>query len=350
MCDGRTTMRHDTIPSSASLAMAAVATFVVFAIRIDGQDAFRFRSGVDLINVTATVTDRSGRFVPGLQRSDFILYEDDRQVDITHFSAERVPVSLGIVLDTSGSMAGDKIVHARGAVERFLDQLLSPDDEVFLTGFSSDVELIQDWTKDRRAVSTALRRVRAVGGTAMYDAVVQAAPMAQRGRNRKKAMVLLSDGNDTDSDADIQDVQRIVRATEVLIYAVGIDGVGEPPITSRRPTFPIPLPFPVPGRGRPPMPRPPQFPPTAPRNRAGDRLNVSALREITDSSGGRTEVVRSPRDLDPATASIANELSKQYYLGYTSPGHRDGRWHAIRVEVRDRALRVRARRGYTATS
>jgi D-serine dehydratase len=80
-----------------------------------------------------------------------------------------------------------------------------------------------------------------------------------------------------------------------------------------------------------------------------DRVNVVALREITDDSGGRTEVVRDARDLDPATAGIADELSKQYYLGYPSLGHRDGRWHTIRLEARDRSLKVRARRGYIAT-
>ena len=82
---------------------------------------------------------------------------------------------------------------------------------------------------------------------------------------------------------------------------------------------------------------------------ASDRVNVAALREITDDSGGRTEIVRDPRDLDPATENIADELSKQYYIGYPSPGHRDGRWHTIRVELRDPSLRVRARRGYIAT-
>jgi hypothetical protein len=86
------------------------------------------------------------------------------------------------------------------------------------------------------------------------------------------------------------------------------------------------------------------------RGGADDRVNVVALREITDDSGGRTEIVRDPRDLDPATAGIADELSKQYYIGYPSPGHRDGRWHGIRVEVRDRTLKVRARRGYVATT
>jgi hypothetical protein len=82
---------------------------------------------------------------------------------------------------------------------------------------------------------------------------------------------------------------------------------------------------------------------------ADDRVNVMALREMTDDSGGRTEIVNDLGDLDPAVASIADELSQQYYLGYPSPGHRDGRWHTIRVEVRDPTLKVRARKGYVAT-
>src|SRR6185295_1062421 len=98
--------------------------------------------------------------------------------------------------------------------------------------------------------------------------------------------------------------------------------------------FPIPLPFPMPGGGRrnPPPSPPPSWPPSSPRTGRGangDRVNVLALREITDDSGGRTEIVRSPRDLDPATAGIADELSRQYYLGYPSTGVKDGRWHTI---------------------
>jgi VWFA-related protein len=92
---------------------------------------------------------------------------------------------------------------------------------------------------------------------------------------------------------------------------------------------------------------------TPPRNWQGagldDRVNISALRDMTDDSGGRTEIIRSPRDLDPATAGIADELSKQYYLGYQSPGKKDGRWHSIRVETKVRGYRVRARRGYFAS-
>jgi VWFA-related protein len=262
-------------------------------------------------------------------------------------------VSLGIVLDTSGSMAGDKIENARVAIERSLDQLLNPDDEVFLYTFSSEAELVQDWTANRTAIHASLRRVRADGGTAMYDAVLEAVAMAQRGRNHRKAVVLISDGNDTSSRADLQDVRTIVRETEVLVYAVGIDGEGEPRTTSRPSQFPpVPNPFPIPGRGRPlpPWRKPPRYSELPNRVAMTDRVNVAALRGITDDSGGRTEIVRTARDLDPATSGIAGELSKQYYLGYVSPDHRDGRCHTIRVEVRGQSLRVRARRGYIATS
>jgi Ca-activated chloride channel family protein len=338
-----------------SIARCTTALTVAGALasvygQVDAQEGFRFRSGVELVNVTVTITDRSGRFVPGLRRSDFVVYDDDQPVDISHFSAERVPVSLGIVLDTSGSMAGEKIERARASIERFLDQLRDPDDEVFLYGFASDVSLIQDWTRNHDAVSAGLRRVDAAGATAMYDAVSEAVRKAQDGRNRKKAVVLISDGNDTSSRSGLADVRRVVRGTEVLVYAIGIDGAGEATIRTRPPAFPpAPIPFPIPGQGRPRWPVRPQFQPSIARVAAADRLNVQALREITDESGGRTEVVRNARDLNPATANIADELSQQYSVGYTSPDHRDGRWHTIRVEVRDRSVQVRARRGYIAS-
>src|SRR5581483_1179204 len=97
-----------------------------------GADAFRFRSGIEVINVTATVSDQNGRFVTGLRKEDFAVYDDDQPVEITQFSADRVPVSLGIALDTSGSMAGDKIREAESALNRFVYDLLGPDDELFL--------------------------------------------------------------------------------------------------------------------------------------------------------------------------------------------------------------------------
>ena len=323
-------------------------------------DGFRFKSGVELINVTATVTDRSGRFYSRLRQEDFIVYEDNKPVEVTHFSAERTPVSLGIVVDTSGSMVGEKWTAAVNSIDRFFRMMDDELDEFFLYRFSAHADLVADWTTDRDRLANAMRRIHPNGGTAMYDATVEAVPMAHSGQNRKKAVVIISDGNDTSSRVGVSEVKQVVRETEVLVYAVGIDGNGQPtfrpqpPVRQPQPRLPIPFPFPGGrGTGRIPLPQPGGYPPigggTYSTGGADDRVNVMALREITDDSGGRTEIVRDFRDLDPAVASIADELSQQYYLGYPSPGHRDGRWHTIRVEVRDPSLKVRARKGYVAT-
>jgi Ca-activated chloride channel family protein len=320
----------------------------------DDDGAFRFRSGVELINVTTTVSDANGRFVTGLRKEDFAVYEDGEPVELTHFSAERVPVSLGIVLDTSGSMAGNKIQEARSALNRFFYDLLDKDDEIFIYRFSSFPVLLQEWTSDRRLLSRVIDRAEPNGGTAMYDAVAAAVPLAEQGQYRKKAIVVISDGNDTSSQTSVREVKQQIRESEVLVYAVGIDGDNEttvrrpPRSLPQPPRLPIPLPFPVPGRTRP-------FPQIFGGQRSGravpndDRVNVAALRELTDDSGGRTEVIRNARDLNPATASIADELSQQYYLGYQASGKKDGRWHSIRVEVPNSRYIVRARRGYVAS-
>lgn len=332
--------------------------------------SFRFRTGVELVNVTATVTDENGRFVSGLRKEDFRVYQDEEQQPITHFNSERVPVSLGIALDTSGSMDGEKMAAARSALDRFLSQLLDRDDEVFLYRFDSSPVLVEGWTTDKRRLSLELGRLQPRGGTAMYDTVAEAVPLAQSGHHRKKALLLISDGNDTSSRTDVFSLKRLIRETEVLIYAIGIDGQTEPvflPIgigqggirrpRPQPPRLPIPLPFPIPGGGggrRPPPAGPPIYPPPSPgggSHRGGydDRVNVAALRSITDDSGGRTEIIRSARDLDPATEGIADELSRQYYLGYSATGVKDGRWHTIRVELRNPNHHVRARRGFVAT-
>jgi len=358
------------------VALAAVAACaVLMGARPEGRapdpqqpqqeeaQSFRFRTGVELINVTATVTDENGRFVPNLQQDDFRVYQDDEPQPITHFNSERVPVSLGVVLDTSGSMDGEKMAAARAALDRFLSQLLAPDDEVFLYRFDTSPMLVQEWTRDKRRLSAELARMQPRGGTAMYDAIAEAVPVARTGTNSKKALLIISDGNDTSSRTDVRALKRLIRETEVLVYAIGIDGQTEPrylPMGSgqggvRRPQpprLPMPFPFPMPGGRRPP-PSGPIYPP-APRGGGSrgandERVNVSALREITDESGGRTEIIRRPGDLDPATAGIADELSRQYYLGYAATGVKDGRWHTIRVELRNRNYVVRARRGFVAT-
>jgi len=335
-----------TIPRSLiALALIAGAAATLAA---QNQEGFSFRSGVELINVTTTVTDGDGRFVSGLRKEDFTLYEDGVRQEVSQFSNERVPVSLGIVLDTSGSMTPDKMSSARSAIDRFVYDLLGKDDELFFMEFANRPDLVQDWTTDRRAISRAVARVSPAGGTAMYDAVADAVPLANAGQHPKKALLIISDGNDTNSSVGVGELRQLIRESEVLVYALGVDGTATTFRSGPTIQIPMPIPLPIPGRRRPGGGFPPIIGGTTQRA-AAERVNPDALRQITDDTGGRTEIVRGFGDLDNATARIADELSKQYYLGYVSTGKKDGRWHAIRVDVKDRRLSIRARRGYVAS-
>ena len=275
------------------LTVVAAAVVLAGGASVAGQkqEEFRFRSGVDLVNVTATVTDSNGRFVPGLRQEDFIVYEENQLQEVTHFSNERVPVSLGIVLDTSGSMVGEKMSAALDAVDRFLTKLLSPEDEIFHLQ-------VQQFPRaraglDDRSAAAQPRRSAALnagGGTAMLDALAESVPLAQTGQHRKRAIVLISDGNDTDSQTSLSEVKQMIRESEVMVYAIGIDGQGEtrrsafrrrpPPRRFRR----IPSPFPGGRRPRGPggvtLPQLPQFqwpfPGTRRAARRFDRAATSA--------------------------------------------------------------------------
>jgi VWFA-related protein len=353
--------------------VAAAALVVSSPPGLQGQQEQHplFRTGIDVVSVSATVTDASGRFVRNLTRDDFVVYEDGVPQSILYFSSERVPVSLGLALDTSGSMAGEKIGAARAALGRFLVELLGPDDEVFVYRFSDEAVLVQGWTRDRQQLRQLLGGIHPSGETALYDTVAESIPLTKGGQHRKKALVVISDGNDTASSTSVSEVQRQIRDSEILVYAVGIDGnaeTGRAAPSPVRPRFPpIQLGFPWGGGRRgpggrvpprqplPPAPPGPVLPPVGGGGGSGswgfeEPVNEAALRAMTDDSGGRTEIVRSARDLTPATTSIADELSRQYYLAYQSSAPRDGRWHDIRVEVRKGTYHVRARRGFVASA
>jgi VWFA-related protein len=258
---------------------------------------------------------------------------------------------------------------ARSALGRFLVELLGPDDEVFVYRFSDEAVLVQGWTSDRARLPSLLGGIQPSGETVLYDTVAESIPLAQGGHHKKKALVIISDGNDTGSSTPITDVQRRIRESEILVYAVGIDGhaeqgpVAASPVRPRFPPIQLRLPWPggrrgpggrVPPGPMPPAPPGPGLPPIGGGGASGgwnleERVNEMALRAMTDDSGGRTEIIRSPSDLTPATTGIADELSRQYYLAYQSSAPRDGKWHDIRVEVRKGTYHVRARRGFVAS-
>jgi VWFA-related protein len=305
------------ITSRGSLWLATVALMTAVLVQahqgLPMQRAPRtLRSSVEVTAVTVTVRDPNGRLVPDLPREAFQVFEDGEPQRITQFTHERVPVGLGLLLDVSDSMFGQRIRDARAAVERFLLELLAPDDAFFLMSFNHEPRLLIPWTKpsETAAVRTALDTLRPWGATALYDAVLSALPVIEQRPRDRAAMVLVSDGADTASDTRLHDLRASLLRTDAFIYAVAIDS-------------------PV-------------------RQVINTSVNPEALGEITNQTGGSTEVVHDVADLAAATARIAEELNTQYVLGYSSPHPGDGKYHSIRVRVTAAGYRVRSRNGYVA--
>jgi Ca-activated chloride channel family protein len=295
----------------ALLVMAASAGSALIAQSQIVRDPHLYRSGIELTSINATVRDADGRLVSGLSREDFEIFEDGDAQTITQFTSERVPISLGVLIDTSDSMFGRRIKDARVAVERFLFDLLDPDDEYFVMTFNHRPHLVTSWTSTPDLVRQALNGVKPIGGTAAYDAVLASLPMFAKRSRERGALVIISDGADTASDASLRDLHSALSRSDVFVYAVAIDSPASQPINTR--------------------------------------VNPTSLREITDDSGGRTEIVRTSEDLAEATARIAEELNHQYLIAYTSPRGSDGLYHSLRVRVRGTDYKVRARNGYAAT-
>jgi VWFA-related protein len=298
------------LPRFLQALMTLMAVIYVTAGAQVTRDQRVLRSGVDVVMVTATVVDSNGRLVPDLPREAFEIYEDGDQQTVTQFTHDRVPIGLGLLLDVSDSMFGQRIVDARLAVERFLFELLSPSDEFFLLAFNHAPHLLTRWTNTADVVRQALDEIKPSGGTAIYDAILSSLPMINQRNRQRAAIVVFSDGADTASDAAIADVRASLLRSDAFVYAVAIDSPKRQPINTR--------------------------------------VNPAALNEITNQSGGHTAVVQDAEGLAAATAKIAEELNSQYVLGYSSARATDGKYHSIRVSVRGGGYKVRARNGYVA--
>jgi len=299
----------------AGLAMigTALGTVVLIAQVPQMPRAPRtLRSSIEVTAVTVTVRDADGRLVPDLSSDAFTIFEDGNPQAITQFTHDRVPVGLGLLLDVSDSMFGQRIRDARAAVERFLLELLTQEDALFVMTFNHQPHVLTPWTTPAEAatIRSALDTVRPSGATAIYDTVLAALPLIERRPRDRAALVVISDGEDTASDAALRDVRAALLRTDAFIYAVAIDSPSRQTINAR--------------------------------------VNAEALSEITNQTGGRTEIVRDTTDLAAATARIAEELNTQYVLGYSSPHPGDGKYHSIRVRVNREGYKVRSRNGYVA--
>ena len=300
------------IRAAAIVLGAAIASAVAIAqTQPPVHDPRPFQSGIEVTSITATVTDLDGHLITGLGRDVFEVYEDGVRQQVTQFTNERVPIGLGVLLDISDSMFGKRIADARGAVDRFLFQLLDASDEFFLVAFNHAPKTLTGWTRTPDDVRRALDSMRPFGGTAAYDAVLDALPIIAHRSRERAALLVISDGADTASTATLRDVRSALLRSDAFVYAIAIDSPDRRVINTR--------------------------------------VNAEALREITGESGGRTEIVQSSEDLAAATARIAEELNSQYVLRDTSPRGADGQFHSIRVRIAGGEYRVRARNGYVAT-
>ena len=287
------------------------ATFVVMTTFVPSTRGQTFRGSVTTVEIPVTVTDASNRLIMGLAKDDFEIFEDGDPQPVTQFSDKRTPVSVGVLLDISDSMRGQPIIDARGALDRFMADLLDSGDEAFVGAFNHLPRILVSWTAPPSRLTGRLADERPTGGTAIYDAVFATGPMMQRHNRTRAALIVISDGADTASDHSLVQTREALRRSDAFVYAIAIDSATE--------------------------------------RRVSTRVNPEALREITGPSGGYTEVVRSSEDLGPATQRIAEELNSQYTLGYATTRPQDGSWRTIRVRVKNHEYVARARRGYYAT-
>jgi Ca-activated chloride channel family protein len=307
MYEGRRT--KDEEGARALLVLLTSLLLLCTSSFVPRTSAQTFKARVDLVWVTASVVDANGRLIKGLTREDFKIWEDGDEQPISQFTDERVPVSLGVLLDASDSMRGQPMVDARLALDRFVTDLLEPEDEAFVATFNHLPSLAALWSRPPAAVAHALDEVRPSGGTAIYDALAGTSTLFERRVHTRAAFIVISDGADTASDRTLHQAVDAIRRTDTFVYAIAIDD----------------------GQGAP-----------------GSRINADALREITSMSGGYTEVIKSAAEIGAATERIADELNTQYTLGYSSTRRPDGAWRALRVRVSKPDTFVRARRGYYA--
>ncbi|MCS6806558.1 MAG: VWA domain-containing protein [Acidobacteriota bacterium] len=310
------------IKRAAPLAVVVVALIAVLNLRAQQrtpsptqpETAATVRLDVDLVTVPVTVLDPYDRFVTGLRKEHFEIYDEKIKQEVVFFAEEDAPITIGIVFDLSGSMK-EKIQRARLALSRFIDAS-HPDDEFFLIGFNERPELLQDFTTSGQQLTSRLMLREPSGRTALYDAAYLAIEKVAQGQQRRRAILIISDGMDNSSRYTYRQLREQIKETGVQIYAIGVFS-----------TFG-------------------GYSQEEPMGRA-------ILEEITSLTGGRAFFPNTVPELDDVITRIALELRHQYSLGfYPTNVAANGEWRKLRVKVTPQRglprLRVRGREGYYA--
>ena len=287
-----------TIRATAELTQGARAVATVHTRGVKFAEAV----DVDVVQLTAVVTDGSGRFVSGLQAADFKVYDNDRLQPISSFQSENIDLELVAAIDVSSSMR-DALPRVKESAKRFLAGLRGGD-HVTLLAFNDIVYTLAQRTRDQSARTSAIDRMRAWGGTALYDVVVDALKRLERLTGRRSLLVF-SDGDDQSSHATLEAAIAHAEGSDATIYAIG--------------------------QGR----------------AVRTRELQSVLTRFATISGGRAFFTEDVSRLDKFFEEILEDLSHQYLISYSYPDpERDGQWHKVRLEVANRDYEVRVRPGY----
>ena len=267
---------------------------------------------VELINVLFTVTDRKGKLVTDLDKSDLKLYEDNKTQTITNFSRETdLPLTMALVIDTSTSIR-DRFKFEQEAAIDFLYRTLRPKkDKAFLITFDSAIELVQDYTDNLEILSKAIRQIRPGGGTKMLDAIYLTCQEKLKAETGRKILILISDGDDNLSLETLASTLEMAQKSDVTIFAISTNSSGFFGITA----------------------------PKADKN----------LKRLAEETGGRAFFPFKAEDLSSSFQDIGAELRSQYSLAYRSSNPaRDGSFRSIRIETERKSLKVKSRKGYYA--
>ncbi len=270
---------------------------------ITRRPVFTFVEHVNRVVLWVSATDKRGNFITDLKREDFKVYEDGNEQQILDFYREDRPITMGILLDSSGSM-NEKLKEVHKAATSFVDTL-RPEDRAMLIDFDDKVFLVEDLTSDHDKLKRAITSTEAIGGTAIYD-VLHATYRKIGKMDGRKAIVLLSDGEDTASQFSFKRVLEEAKSNSAMIFTIGLGGGG-----------------------------------------LGPRKSV--LKEFSDFSGGRAFFVKKADELAEVYERIAEELRAQFFLAYSTTNEEwNGRWIKIKIESSRPDLKLRARRGYFA--
>lgn len=274
------------------------------------------RIDTTMVLIPVTVTDALNRFVTGLERENFKVFEEKKEQEIVSFTSEDAPLSVGLVFDCSGSMGG-KLEKSREAVAQFF-KTANPEDEFFLVQFNDTADMVQHFTTNLEEIQNRLTFTQSKGRTALLDAIYLALHEMKKARNPRKALLVISDGGDNSSRYTEGEIKNLVKEADVQIYAIGI------------------------------------YEPVGARSRTPEEMNgPGLLTEIAEQTGGRQYPVANVNELPDIAAKIGVELRHQYILGYSPQNtQRDGKYRRVEVKlIQPRglgALRAFWRHGYYA--